>query len=60
MANIAKILLFKKEEKLACLLTSYYELSIQDEAYYSAVQNKNFKWLEFVWAFGKNYTGSRR
>ena len=28
MANIIKVLLFKKEEKLACLLTAYYELSL--------------------------------
>lgn len=33
MANIVKILLYKKEEKLACILTAYYELSIEHEAY---------------------------
>lgn len=60
MANIVKILLYKKEENLACLLTAYYEISIEDTYYYTAVENKNFKWLEFVWAFGKNFIGSRR
>lgn len=60
MANIIKILLYKKEENLACLLTAYYEISIEDTYYYTAVENKNFKWLEFVWAFGKNFIGSRR
>jgi len=60
MANIVKILLFKKEEKLACLLTAYYELSLDEDSYYQAVDNKNFQWLEFVWAFGKNFIGSRR
>jgi len=60
MANIIKILLYKKEEYLACLLTAYYEISIEDTYYYTAVENKNFKGLEFVWAFGKNFIGSRR
>ena len=60
MSNIAKILLFRKEEKLACLLTAYYELSLDEESYYTAVESKNFVWLSFVWAFGKNFIGSRR
>ena len=60
MANIIKVLLFKKEEKLACLLTSYYELSLDEESYYQAVEGKKFEWLKFVWAFGKNYIGSLR
>ena len=60
MANIAKILLYKGEEKLACLLTAYYELSLDEDSYYVAVGSKNFQWLEFLWAFGKNYIGSRR
>ena len=60
MANIIKVLLCKNEEKLACLLTSYYELSLDEESYYQAVEGKKFGWLKFVWAFGKNYIGSRR
>ena len=24
------------------------------------MDNKNFEWLSFVWAFGKNFIGSRR
>lgn len=41
-------------------MTSYYELSLDEDSYYLAVDNRNFQWLEFVWAFGKNYIGSRR
>ena len=60
MADITKILLHKKEEKLACLLTAYYELSIEDEDYAHAISSKNWAWLKYVWAFGKNYVRSRR
>ena len=28
MATIVKVLLYKKEENLACLLTAYYELAL--------------------------------
>ena len=59
MANIVKVMLFKEEEKLACLLTSYYEMSLDEDSFYQAVDNKSFTWLSFVWAFGKNYIGSR-
>lgn len=60
MASIVKILLYKKEQKLACFLTAYYELSLEEDSYYLAVDQKYFQWLEYVWAFGKNYVGSRR
>ena len=29
MATIVKILLYRKEEKLACLLTAYYEIELR-------------------------------
>lgn len=36
-------------------------MSLEDEAIMHAASNKkNFDWLKYVWAFGKNYTGSRR
>ena len=41
-------------------MTAYYEFSLEDEAIIQAVQSKYFDWLKFVWAFGKNFTGSRR
>jgi len=60
MANILKILLYRGEEKLACLLTAYYEISLDEEMIFTAVENKQYAWLNFVWAFGKNYLNSRR
>ena len=60
MSNIVQVLLYKKEQKLACLLTAYYELSLEDEAFINAVKRQYFDWLKYVWAFGKNYSGSRR
>ena len=59
MATIVKVMLYRKEESLACLLTAYYELALDKESYYYAIDNENFKWLSFVWAFGKNYLLSR-
>jgi len=60
MSNIIKILLFREELRLACLLTSMYEISIDDEMLKSAIEYDQFEWLDFVWAFGKNYRGPRR
>jgi hypothetical protein len=38
MSNIIKILLFREELRLACLLTSMYEISIDDEMLKSAIE----------------------
>ena len=59
-ANIIKIFLYRGEEKLACMLTAYYEISIDEEMYLMAIENGNFDWLNYVYAFGKNYIGVRR
>ncbi|CDW78613.1 UNKNOWN [Stylonychia lemnae] len=59
MTNILKILLFRGEEKLACLLTAYYEIAIDDDMIFRAVENMHFYWLQFVWAFNKNVLGPR-
>lgn len=45
MANLIKILLFRKEEKLACLLTAYYEISIDNGLIFQAIHNKQYLWL---------------
>ena len=42
MTNILKILLFKGEEKLACILTAYYELAIDDDMIFRAIENLHF------------------
>ena len=34
MSNILKVLLFRDEEPLACLLTAYYEISVDQEMIY--------------------------
>ena len=33
MANIVKILLYRDEQKLACLLTAYFELALDKEMF---------------------------
>ena len=60
MATIVKILLFRSELKLACLLTSMYEISIDSQMISAAIDHKQYEWLSYVWAFGKNYLGARR
>ena len=60
MATIVKVLLYKEEEKLACLLTAYYEIEFSAKMIHSAIGKDNLEWLMFVWAFGKNYGGIRR
>ena len=60
MATIIKILLYRKENKLACLLTSMYEISIDSEMFAAAIKYGKWEWLEYVWAFGKNWLGARR
>jgi hypothetical protein len=60
MASIVKILLFRGEQKLACLLTSMYEISLDYPMLEAAIDHKQYEWLKYVWAFGKNYIGPRR
>jgi hypothetical protein len=57
MANIVKILLYRGEEKLACLLTAYYEIALDREMIRAALNSKNYEWLQYVYAFGKNFVG---
>ena len=60
MATIVKILLYREEEKLACLLTAYYEIELRTDMIEKAIERNNIQWLMYVWAFGKNYRGIRR
>jgi len=41
-------------------LTAYYEVSLDEEMLFGAIDHKQFEWLSYVWAFGKNYIGIRR
>ena len=38
MADIVKILLYRDEIKLACFLTSYYELSLDEDLIFLAIE----------------------
>ena len=38
MANIALILLHKEEETLACFLTAYYELALEEHTILYAIE----------------------
>lgn len=59
LTNILKILLFKGEEKLACVLTAYYEIALEEDIIYRAVEHGHFQFLQYVWAFKKNFLGQR-
>lgn len=51
MTNILKIALQKEEEKIACVITAYYEIDLQEEMIIRAITNNNYQWLMYVWAF---------
>lgn len=59
MQNIIKILLFKDEEKVACILTAFYELSLDEDMIFKAIENRHMAWLQYVWAFKKNFIGPK-
>lgn len=59
MTNVLKIALQKDEEKISCIITAYYEVSLEEEMIIRALANYNYHWLMFVWAFDKNYVGPR-
>ena len=59
MTNILKIALQKEEEMIACIITAYYEVTLEQEMLIKALSMDNFKWLQFLWAFQKNFIGSR-
>jgi len=58
MANIIRILLYRKEEDLACYLTAFYNIHLDQKLIKQAVHGKFYKWLKFVWAFDKNMVES--
>lgn len=54
MMQIVKILLYKKEEDLACFLTTFYEIQINEIDLKTAIMNNDYQWLNFVWVLDKN------
>ena len=59
MTNVLKICLKKEEEMLACVITAYYEVIVELEMVIRALSEDNYKWLQFLWAFDKNFIGPR-
>lgn len=59
MTNVLKIALSKDEEKIACIITAYYEIALEEEMIVRAISKENYQWLLFTWAFDKNYVGAR-
>jgi len=59
MANILKILLYREEVGLACLLTVYYELALDELMIRQAIYCEHYEWLNFLWAFEKNFLNER-
>ena len=45
MTNVLKIALQKDEEKIACIITAYYEVALEEEMIIRAVALSSFKWL---------------
>ena len=62
MGNIIKILLYMKEEKLACYLTAFYDIQLdaEEKLLNYGVKNNYFEWLNYVWAFKKNMVGDEK
>lgn len=44
---------------LACVITAFYELNVEQEMIIKALSMNNFEWLKFLWAFDKNFLGQR-
>lgn len=44
---------------MACVMTAYYEVALQEEMIIRAITCENYEWLFYTWAFDKNYIGQR-
>ena len=54
MSNIIRILFFKEEEDLACYLTAFYNVHVDEELIKAAIAMDKYKWLNYLWIFKKN------
>ena len=54
MADIIRLLLYREEEDLACYLTAFYEIMLQEDIIDRAVKTSKFNWLKYLWAFNQN------
>jgi hypothetical protein len=60
MANVLRILLYRKEEDLACYLIAFYDVAVDLPLINQAVNNKQYKFLKFMFAFDKNLIEGRK
>lgn len=44
---------------LACVITAFYEVVVEQEMIIKALAMDNYRWLLFLWVFEKNYIGPR-
>jgi hypothetical protein len=49
----------RHDSRLAWVITTEYEVSLDEEILFDAVMKEKFQWLFFVWASQKNFLGSR-
>lgn len=53
--RLINVLLAIGEQKLACWFTAYYEINIDDSDIKNAIKKEQYEWLNYVWAFNKNW-----
>ena len=65
MTSILEILLYREEVDLACYLTAFYDFNMEKKQKTEhakmiilAIKYNQYKWLNYVWAFKKNYYNS--
>lgn len=40
---------------MACYLTAFYNFTLEDVMIIKAIKKDHYHWLNYVWAFNKNY-----
>lgn len=43
--------------RLACFFTALYEITLYKEDICKAINDNNYEWLNYIWAFKRNYIG---
>ena len=59
ISKIIRILLHRGEIDLACYLTAFYEIYIEEDLVKMAIRRGWYKWLKYVFAFKKNYVNGK-
>lgn len=59
MTNVLKIALHMHQEKLSCIIVSYYEIFLDTALLNKAVKLGFFEFLKYLFGFGKNFMGDR-